>query len=277
MRADKKEGKCSIVFSLLFKASRSVSHPSSYLSHCRETMPNDHEQTPLLSGSIAAEPPPRPFDENDHNLTKFRKAVGINIDVDGTGADLEAARKGARGLYKQIIATQTWRSRQYRLVEVLFYLALGTQIAIGATLTALGPISKLHSKAITILGVVNTTMAGVLALLKGQGLPDRLRKDEFEMRKVQDFIEETETRLVVGGEGTLDTEELDELLQQVFAKYNAARDTAEMNRPDSYGHQPEAAVQRNKYKGSFGVGRNIVAGDGNGKKKLTGGLGQNGS
>ena len=85
--------------------------------------------------------------------------------------------------------------------------------------------------------MVNTSTAGVLALLKGQGLPDRLRKDEYEMRKVQDFIEERESRLVVGGAGTLDTEELDELLQQVFAKYNAARDTAEMNRPDSYGHQ----------------------------------------
>ena len=237
-------------------------------------MPKDHEQTPLLACSKLIDAPPS-FHDADDNLTKFRKAIGINIDVDGTGVDLEAARKGARGLYKQIIDTQTWRSRQYRLVEVLFYLALGTQIVIGATLTALGPVSKLHSKAITILGIVNTTTAGLLALLKGQGLPDRLRKDEYEMRKVQDFIEETETRLVVGGEGTLETEELDELLQQVFAKYNAARDTAEMNRPDSYGHQPEAAVQKNKNKGSFGVGRNIVAGDGNGKGK--GSLGQNNS
>jgi hypothetical protein len=198
-------------------------------------MPDD-EQTPLLGSSkpskITPKQPPKFADnDTDDNLTKFRKAVGININVDDTGADLESARKGARGLYKEVIDQQTRRSRQYILVEILFYLALGAQIVIGATLTALGPISGLHSKAITILGVINTSTAGVLALFKGQGLPDRLRK------------------------------------QQVFGKYNAARDTAEMNRPDSYGHQPEAPVQRSKNKGSFGVGRNIIAGDGNGKAR----------
>jgi hypothetical protein len=203
-------------------------------------MPDDHEQTPLLGSSTPSKPSeitpkylPKFNNGTDDNLTKFRKAVGINADVDDAGVDIESARKGAKGLYKEIIDNQTSRSRQYRLVEALFYLALGAQIIIGATLTALGPVSKLHSKAITILGIVNTSTAGILALLKGQGLPDRLRKDEYEMRKVQDFIEETEARLVVGGQGTLDTEELDELLQQIFAKYNAARDTAEMNRPDS--------------------------------------------
>lgn len=200
--------------------------------------PDDHEQTPLLGSSKPSkitpkQPPKFADDDTDDNLTKFRKAVGINADVDDTGVDLESARKRAKGLYKETIDNQTSRSRQYHIVEALFYLALGAQIVIGATLTALGPVSGLHSKAITILGIVNTSTAGVLALLKGQGLPDRLRKDEYEMRKVQDFIEETEARLVVGGQGTLDTEELDELLQQVFAKYNAARDTAEMNRPDS--------------------------------------------
>ena len=217
-------------------------------------MADDHEQTPLLGSSKPSKPskitpkqPPKFADDNpDDNLTKFRKAIGINVNVDDIGVDLESARNGARGLYKEIISQQTSLSRQYHAIEALFYIALGTQIIIGATLTALGPVSHLHSKAITILGVVNTSTAGVLALLKGQGLPDRLRKDEYEMRKVQNFIEETESRLVVGGEGTLDTEELDELLQQIFAKYNAARDTAEMNRPDSYGHQV-CVSQRNLF------------------------------
>ena len=199
---------------------------------------SDQEQMPLLGGSKPSKvtpkrPPKFDDDDTDDNLIKFRKAIGINVSVEGDGADLESTRKTAQGLYKEIIDTQTSRSRQYHIVEALFYLALGTQIIIGATLTALGPASKLHSMAITILGVVNTSTAAVLALLKGQGLPDRLRKDEYEMRKVQDFIEETEARLVVGGQGALDMEELDELLQQIFAKYNAARDTAEMNRPDS--------------------------------------------
>lgn len=138
-------------------------------------------------------------------------------------------RASARGLYKEIIDTQGAAD----ITDVPFDFAFGTQIVIGATLTALGPVSGLHSQAITFREIVNTSIAGVLALLKGQGLPDRLKKREYEMRKVQDFIEETKSRLIVGGEGTLDTEELNEPLQQVLAKYNAARDTAEMNRPDS--------------------------------------------
>ena len=77
---------------------------------------------------------------------------------------------------------------------------------IGTILASFGPLSMLHSSAITILGVLNASIAGILVLLKGQGLPDRLRKDEYQMRRVQDFIEEEETRLAV--KGSITTEEL---------------------------------------------------------------------
>ena len=209
-------------------------------------MAEGNEQTPLLGNSKPSQPstpttvpqqPPKPTDDGSGDiLKKFRQAVGINS-VDDVNVDLEAARKSARGIYKEIIDTQMKRSRLFIFFEIIFYLALGTQIVVGGALTALGPVSAGHSQAITFLGIVNTSIAGILALFKGQGLPDRLRKDGYEMRKVQDFIEETESRLVVGGEGTIETEELDEILQQIFAKYNAARDTSEMNRPDSKSSQ----------------------------------------
>jgi hypothetical protein len=116
-------------------------------------------------------------------------------------------------------------------------LALVSQILIGATLAALGAIAKLHPTSITILGVVNASVGAVLALLKGQGLPDRLRKDEFEMKKVQDFIEETDIRLSILPDDTFTLQDLDNAVQQVFDKYNTARDTAEMNKPSNYAHQ----------------------------------------
>lgn len=194
-------------------------------------MTNEH--TPLLSSE--------PHDGTNENLQKFRQAIGINVVV-AEGADVESARLGARGLYKEVIANQRWRSREYYLTDAIMYIALGAQIVIGSALAALGSLSKLHPTAITILGITNTSIAGVLALLKGQGLPDRLRKDQFEMRKVQDYIEETEARLVLAGD-TLTLQEVDDAVQKVFLKFNAARDTAEMNRPDSYGHQAEAAFQ----------------------------------
>jgi hypothetical protein len=42
--------------------------------------------------------------------------------------------------------------------------------------------------AITFLGAINTVIAGVLALIKGQGLPDRLYHDQAEYRRLQDWL-----------------------------------------------------------------------------------------
>jgi hypothetical protein len=216
------------------------------------------EHTPLLNSD--------PHAGENVNLRKFRQAIGMNVGIDKDG-DIESARIGARGLYKEVIANQLQRSRQFYLTDALMYLSLGAQIVIGAALTALGPLSKLHPTAITVLGITNTSIAGILALLKGQGLPDRLRKDQFEMRKVQDYIEETEARLVLAGD-TLTLEEVDDAVQKVFLKYNAARDTAEMNRPDSYGQQPEGALQpRPSFPKPVDLVAHNTAENGNGKGK----------
>jgi len=152
------------------------------------------------------------------------------------------------------------------LVDALYYVAIGAQVVIGTTLAALGPVSKLHPTAITIPGVVNTSTAGVLAFLKGQGLPDRLRKDEFEMRKVQDFIEETETMLVIAGD-SFTKEELDDKVYKVLQKYNTARDTTEMNRPASYGHQVEEGAEPTGSAGAADVDMVIPAGYRKGKDR----------
>ena len=215
------------------------------------------EQTPLLRG-IADLPHPSSSSEVS-NLTKFRTAIGINIDLTGI-QDIEAARKRASGLYKQVVTIQRNKKRAFLAVEWLYYLAIVAQILIGATLASLGSVSKIHGTAITILGVINTSTAGILALLKGQGLPDRLRKDEYQMRKVQDFIEETDTRLSVMPPKTFSEEELDGVVAQIFEQYNAARDTSEMNRPSSYAHQLAQTVERRV----TGHGRE-EAHDGNGK------------
>ncbi|KAL2069570.1 hypothetical protein VTL71DRAFT_14249 [Oculimacula yallundae] len=186
------------------------------------------EQSPLLK---AAEPSTtRP----SSNLTKFRAAIGI-----GNISDLEAGDKASKphGLYKEVIRIQKRLTIQYRAIEVLYYSALLAQILIGATLVSLGPQSGLHPRAITILGVVNTSTAGILALLKGQGLPDRLRKDEYQMQKVKDLIEETDVRLELAGDVSED--DVEKLVEQIFDRYNSARDTAEINKPSTYAHQVE--------------------------------------
>ncbi|CAL3969479.1 unnamed protein product [Diplocarpon coronariae] len=67
-----------------------------------------------------------------------------------------------------------------------------------------------------ILGIVNWSTAGVLALLKGQRLPDRLRKDEYQMQQVKDFIEEVGFRLELAGDAIDD--EVKRLVEQIFEK-----------------------------------------------------------
>ena len=180
--------------------------------------------------------PPR--GPNDENLVIFRRALGINshLSTSTEGGTLEQGRKAALGIYRAVLHEQKTKKWQHRVVSVLLYLCHFTQIIIGAVLTALGPAAARHSRSITILGAVNTVLAGVLALMKGQGLPERLRKDEVEFRKLQDWIEETESLLAVGIIGR-DRKEVGLLVEVAMKKYNAAKASEENNRPDSYVRQ----------------------------------------
>ncbi|KUJ12356.1 uncharacterized protein LY89DRAFT_623511 [Mollisia scopiformis] len=196
--------------------------------------PEEHttEQTPLLVDG--------PADDSHHlessNLIRFRNAIGINVQSASSNPhELENARRKPSGLYREIIGIQRSRTRQYYIFEYFYYGALIVQILIGAILAALGSLSNVHPTVITTFGVLNTAIAGILALMKGQGLPDRLRKDAYEMKKVQDFIEETDIRLAI--EEDVHPGELNDIVQKVFDMYNTARDTAEMNHPTNYAHQ----------------------------------------
>lgn len=73
----------------------------------------------------------------------------------------------------------------------------------------------------------------MLALIKGQGLPERLRHDQAEFRKLQDWIEQTEALLAVGVIGR-DRKEVGLLIQVAFRKYNAVRQSEENNRNENY-------------------------------------------
>ncbi len=130
-------------------------------------------------------------------------------------------------------------------LSFLVYAAHFGQIVIGAILTALGPDAGSHPIAITALGAVNTVIAGVLALVKGQGLPERLRKDEMEFRRLQDWIEETEALLAVGVIGR-DRKETGLLVEVAFKKYNAAKASEENNLPENYVSQIPESVQRGR-------------------------------
>jgi hypothetical protein len=122
--------------------------------------------------------------------------------------------------------------------EVMVYTSHFLQIIVGASLTALGPSAGDHTITITVLGAMNTVVAGVLALVKGQGLPERLRQDRAEFRRLQDWIEQTEALLAVGVIGK-DRKEVGLLVQIAFVKYNAAKASEENNVPENYVRAPD--------------------------------------
>lgn len=195
--------------------------------------PGPHVEASPSKKDTAVEPErPTSSDNYTNNLTRYREAVGISSTY-GDNADLETARSSATGLYKEIIESQRSRTIQYRVVNFLYYSALALQVIMGALLSSLGGQAELHRTAITIFGALNASLAGVLALLKGQGLPDRFRKDEYNLRLVQDFIEETDMRLAIRGNDITRTE-LQQLVEQVFDKYHMARDQAAASKPNSY-------------------------------------------
>ncbi|KAK7932652.1 hypothetical protein PG985_003364 [Apiospora marii] len=197
---------------------------------------------------------------NDENLLIFRKAVGINYlpPVRGPAFDrsatvvsprtLEEGRRAAIGIYRSVIVEASHKHTLYTVMMVLLYLCYFAQVVIGAALTALGSVAARYSTTITVLGALNTALAGVLALIRSSGQPQKLGKDQVGFRKLQDWIEETDALLAVGIIGR-NRREVGLLVEVAFRKYNAAKESEENNRADMYVQQPED-------ENSVGAGRN---------------------
>lgn len=136
-------------------------------------------------------------------------------------------------LRNELIRKEKHMKLQYRLISFIFNLIAITQIIIGATITALGPSGGEHIVAITILGAFNTSIAGLLALLKGRGLPERLRRNMIEIAKVSKLIEERAILLRYGN-SHISHDAISSLLQEVFQEYNVAQQIIERNQTDTY-------------------------------------------
>ncbi|KAI4870321.1 hypothetical protein F4820DRAFT_403306 [Hypoxylon rubiginosum] len=171
---------------------------------------------------------------NDENLVIFRKALGINYHREASdGGTLEEGRKSAIGIYKSVLEAQSSKSVRHALLTAFLYFCYFAQIVVGAALTAIGPSSARYETTVTVLGAVNTTLAGILALIRGSGQPQRLEKDRVGFRRLQDWVEETEALLAVGVIGR-DRKEVGLLVESAFKRYNAAKMSVENNSPDFY-------------------------------------------
>ena len=104
------------------------------------------------------------------------------------------------------------------------------QIVLSAVLTSLGAANSNYT-AIAALGALNTAIAATIALLKGQGLPNRPRQDWNAWRTVRGYIEDREREFAAG---VLDDADADKEIQAVLDLYHQTMASVEKNRPDIY-------------------------------------------
>ena len=136
-------------------------------------------------------------------------------------------------LYKKLVQDESREWWQYRFISASFNLLAIVQVMVGASITALGPFGGQHLIAVTVLGAVNTVIAGFIALLKGRGLPQRPRKNMLELRRVREYIEQKRTMLQYRNR-RFSRDEVDSLLEDVMRRYDLAEEIIERNQPDTY-------------------------------------------
>src|ERR1700712_5724508 len=193
------------------------------------------ERTPLL-------PQTNFWDFSDRNSddlhAQFCKLVGI------PPTDLEDGERvpvGNKTLYARAMKTKRHQNTTYIVTAGLSNTLLLSQVVLGAALTALGASGSSHIL-ITIFGVLNTVIAGVVAYLKSRGQPMRARMYRDDMERVVDEIENSEimwlgiSRGVHGydqintdGEVTVRSE-----VARLTRLYDKAVRTNTMNNPDMY-------------------------------------------
>lgn len=161
-------------------------------------------------------------------LNIFREIVGINPPPAlRTGNAKRPAQN--KGIYRRTCQAESKARLQYYACAATFNTCFLLQIVVAAALTAIGAAKGPHI-AVTVLGAVNTIIAGVLTYLKGQGLPNRLRQYQSELRKVREYVEERERDF-----SRLDCKlDLDHEIAIIWRMYEAVRQNNEDNFPDTY-------------------------------------------
>lgn len=157
-------------------------------------MPSD-ERTPLLHDQEQQEEQPTKFWDFGGNGTRevdfhkqFCRLVGIPPSDRPDDAHVQVQPKT---LYGRALALKKSQGRVYQFTAWVSNSLLLAQVVLGATLTALGASESSHVL-ITLFGVMNTIIAGVVAYLKSQGQPMRARSYRDDLERVVDEIENSE-------------------------------------------------------------------------------------
>ncbi|KAI0478180.1 hypothetical protein F4859DRAFT_521037 [Xylaria cf. heliscus] len=133
------------------------------------------------------------------------------------------------GLYNDILYEKTKYNYYYHALCIVAWILMLLQLALSAILTALGATSSDNGTPITIIAGINTSVAGILALLHNSGLPDRYRWDRNEFYKLEEHVKAiVDTGLVPAAHGVND------VLAECFDMFATALQTVQNNAPSMY-------------------------------------------
>ncbi|KAM0713768.1 hypothetical protein Q7P37_010730 [Cladosporium fusiforme] len=188
-------------------------HPSSLHSfnrshhHHNVSLPPEtpaSRKRPLLTAPKIADPDPASdrLDDDPTPLTDedFYKLMGMRPP---SSKNKNPKKLGMRnGMYSRISGKYEYINRKYRIFDVLTYVLLVLQLLLGAVFIVLGSITGMCTTniSIAVLGALSTVAAGALALMKGQGLPNRLHQMRDDLHNVKFEAEELYWDVAAGRE-----------------------------------------------------------------------------
>lgn len=143
------------------------------------------------------------------------------------------------GLYGRIHYDMEYTQTKYRIYDVLVYVFLILQLFLSAVFIVLGSLTRVDSHiAIAVLGAVSTVIAGALALMKGQGLPNRLRHTRDSLRNV--VFEAEELYWDVGADRLVYYKDI----KKVREDYLRVLEESRRNHPDTWNATATGIAQR---------------------------------
>lgn len=154
------------------------------------------------------------------------------------------------GYYVSAIQAEWKAFIGYQLSNAWITTVYMVQIFIAATITALAAYEG-HRITLTVLGALNTVLAGLVAYFRGLGLPNRLRKSRDQYQHVKEYVDYKERQFVwfakfhgkaVPEDWSLATLDPWVEAEQVRKLYEAAQKDDQANYPDIYVNENEKSA-----------------------------------
>jgi hypothetical protein len=158
--------------------------------------------------------------------------------------------EAASSTYFAILKEESHTWRAFYFYEAFVYTTMIVQLVIAANLVILGAMNRANRIAIATLAAASGVLTGILSLIRGQGLPNRLLQYADQLRRVREDIEWCE-RILRTDSGTVTYRDCVELREA----YEQSRDDAVKNHPDSWtsGLSPVAGNKDNTGRGGAQV------------------------